>query len=233
MRIVQAEYIKQQIKNGLSMTEILDFYVGERDRNRRYKCPFNPTESNKNLSVKGEHLCRCFSCSETWDEIDFVQKLFGYSTYHEALERIAIDFHLDTKEEIDKDTVKKINEMKAIKERERKQREEYEKFIKNIWNKVCDRNNFLYEVIRKHQPYNPNKISNYIFTEHPDIVIKAQKQYARNELFLDAFSDSNMVSERCCFVYGYEDGKERLSKMVDMIKSGVIKINSKGDVLYG
>lgn len=233
MNRVQAEYIKQQIKNNLSISEILDFYIGEKDRNRRYKCPFNPMESNKNLSVKGDHLCRCFSCSETWDEIDFVQKMFNYNTYYDALERIAIDFHLDTKEKIDKETIRIMNEMKAKKEKEKREKEEYEKFIKDIWNKVCDRNHLLYDIIRKNQPYNPSKINNYAFTGCSDIVIKAQKQYERNALFLDAFSDNDVISDRCCFLYGYENGKDRLSKIVDMIKSGVIKINIKGDVLYG
>ena len=236
MTLNQAEHIKSQIKNMLSVKEILDFYVGTQDRNRRYKCPFNLSEHNNNLSIKHEHLCRCFSCSESWDEIDFVRKLFNYSTFSEALERIAIDFNLDMKEEIDEETVKRINEMKRKKEEKRKKQKEKEDLIRDICNKIGKRQGELEIVIKKHSPHNVNKLSIYAYTIHPDYVIMAQKQYEKNAMLLDVLLESD-TDEKTDFIYGLAPFREhkaiRLNQTLDMIKEGVIKINDKGDVLYG
>lgn len=236
MTITQSEYIKSQIKIMLSVRDILDFYIGDRNRNGRYKCPFNHTESNKNLGVKGDHLCRCFSCSESWDEISFVQKLFGCKNYHDALERIALDFNLDTKEEIDKDTARKIQQGKKARDAERQRLKEREECISALYNKICQRQYQLEEVIRKHLPFNSKNLTKYSYTEHPDFVIMAEKQRIRNGMLLNVLSESE-TDDRTDFLYGLapfpEDRKERREKIVDMIQQGMIKINEKGDVLYG
>lgn len=230
------EFIKAQIKNTLSMKDILDFYVGEPNRNGRYKCPFNFSESNHNLSIKGDHMCRCFSCSDTWDEIGFVQKLFNYATFSEALSRIAVDFGFDISNDIDEQTIKKINAMKEEKQKKLKAKKDKEEFIKKLSNKIMKRQAELEQVIKENLPHNSNKISVYAFTKHPDYVMLAQWQYQRNAMLLDVLSKCD-TDDRTDFIYGIapftEDKEARLDKTLDMIKQNVIKINKKGDVLYG
>lgn len=236
MTTTQAEYIKSQIKTLVSMKDILDFYVGESDWAKRYTCPFNPTENRKNLSIKNQHLCRCFSCGETWDEISFVQKLFNYNNYHEALERIAVDFHLDTKDGLNSETVKRINEMKRQKEEERRRQKQKEEFVRKLCNKICDRQFQLENVIREHYPRKNKNLIVYGYTKHPDYVIKAMKQYLKNEMLLNVLMESD-TDDRTDFIYGLapfkEDKAKRKEETLDMIRQGVIKINEKGDVLYG
>lgn len=218
------------------MKDILDFYVGEPNRNGRYKCPFNFSESNHNLSIKGDHMCRCFSCSDTWDEIGFVQKLFNYATFSEALSRIAVDFGFDISNDIDEQTIKKINAMKEEKQKKLKAKKDKEEFIKKLSNKIMKRQAELEQVIKENLPHNSNKISVYAFTKHPDYVMLAQWQYQRNAMLLDVLSKCD-TDDRTDFIYGIapftEDKEARLDKTLDMIKQNVIKINKKGDVLYG
>ena len=236
MKAIQAEYIKSQIKNGLSIKNILDFYLGEHNRIGRYKCPFNVTESHNNIGVKSEHSCRCFSCGESWDEIDFVKKLFNYKTYSEVLERIAIDFRLDTKDKLDKNTVEKINKFKLKKEKDRQIREERECFTRSIFNKVCERQYQLEETMNKYKPRNANKLTIYAKTRYPAYFMLAMKQYQKNEMLLNVLSESE-TDDRTDFIYGLavskEEKKKRKENLIDMLKSGIIKVNEKGDVLYG
>lgn len=236
MRAIQAEYIKSQIKNGLSIKDILDYYVGEHNRIGRYKCPFNLTESHNNLGVKGEHLCRCFSCGESWDEISFVKKLYNYKSYTEALERIAIDFRLDTKDELNKNTVEKIRKLKIKKEKENQKRKEQECFTRNIFNKVCERQYQLEETMNKYKPRNANKLTIYAKTRYPEYFMLALKQYQKNGMFLNVLSESE-TDDRTDFIYGpavsKEEKKKRKENLLNMLKSGIIKVNNKGDVLYG
>ena len=230
------EFIKAQIKNTLSMKDILDFYVGEPNRIGRYKCPFNFSESNHNLSIKGDHMCRCFSCSDNWDEIGFVQKLFNYATFSEALSRIAVDFGFDISNDIDEQAMKKINAMKEENQKKLKAKKDKEEFIKKLSNKIMKRQAELEQVIKENLPYNSKKIWVYAFTKHPDYVMLAQWQYQRNAMLLDVLSKCD-TDDRTDFIYGIapfvEDKEVRLDRTLDMIKQNVIKINKKGDVLYG
>lgn len=235
MTRMQIEYVKNQIKSSLSIVDIAEKYgfsLKKKGDEFWCCCPFHK-EKTPSFSVnpKKNSFC-CLGCHESGDEIDFVMKLFKCS-FKDAIERLANDFGIITNQSFSSEQIKRFKEQSEERERKKKEKIAFDNYVKDITDKVCNRNYMLYDIIQKHQPYNSQKLNNYIYTNHPEIVVKAQKQYNRNEMFLDAFSISNDLSDRECFIYGYENGEERLAKIVDMIKSGVIRINKKGDVLYG
>lgn len=117
--------IKDQIKQTLTLKEIVEFYIGnDVAYNGRYKCPFNKKEEHYNLEVKNK-TWKCYSCGDSGDEIAFVQKLFNFNTYKEAVMQIAVDFNLDTECKKDPSYYLRIN---AIKEKRKKEEEEKIKF---------------------------------------------------------------------------------------------------------
>lgn len=229
------EYVKNQIKNNISIVDIAEKYgLSLKKKGDEFWCccPFHK-EKTPSFSVNPDKnsFC-CLGCHESGDEFALVMKLFKCS-FKDAIEQLSNDFGIISNQSFSNEQIKKFKEQSAERERKKKEKIDFDNFVKNITNKVCNRNYILYDIICKHQPRNSQKMGIYIYTNHPTMVIKAQKQYNRNEMFLDAFSTLNNLSDRECFIYGYENGEERLSKIVDMIKSGVIKINKKGDVLYG
>ena len=91
---MNTSYVKEQIKQRLTTAEIIEYYLGQPNYAKRWKCPFNHEERNNNISIKN-NMYQCFSCGFKGDGIDFVQRLFqcDYST---ALEMIAKAFHIYT-----------------------------------------------------------------------------------------------------------------------------------------
>lgn len=235
MTRMQMEYVKEQIKDNISIVDIAEKYgLSLKKKGDEFWCccPFHK-EKTPSFSVnpKKNSFC-CLACHESGDEIEFVMKLFNCN-FKNAIERLSNDFGIVSNQSFSSEQIKKFKEQSEERERKKKEKIDFDNFVKDITDKVCSRNYMLYDIIQKNQPRNPQKIGTYIYTSHFATVIKAQKQYNRNEMFLDAFSISNDLSDRECFIYGYENGEVRLTKIVDMIKSGVIRINKKGDVLYG
>jgi DNA primase len=168
--------IKDQIKQKLSLQEIVEFYIGRNvGYNKRYKCPFNAEEEHYNLEVKGKKW-KCYSCGESGDEIEFVKKLFNKSTYKEALMQIAIDFKLDTEFEHSPEYIKQMNE---IREQKRLQ-EEHEKLLlkseNELFNILLDKERKLESQLKKVQPFSNENLGKYRYTSLASEFIKIKKQ---------------------------------------------------------
>lgn len=235
MTRMQVEYAKRQIENNLTIVDALEKYgVSLKQKGSDFfgLCPFHNEKTPSFIVHPNTNKFHCFGCNEDGDMIDFVQKFFKCN-FIDALKRISIDFNIHIDEQFSNEEISNFRKQQIERDAQKKAKKEFDDFVKEITNKVCERNYVLYDIIQKNQPHNKNKLSIYAFTKHPEIVMKAQKQYDRNEMFLDAFSTLNVLSDREHFLYGYEDADSRLVKIVDMIKQGMIKINEKGDVLYG
>lgn len=238
MTKTQIEFIKDQIKQTLTLKDIIEFYVGQPNSyTKRYKCPFNHDEHHCNLEVKDKYW-RCFSCNLSGDEIEFVRILFNLPDYKECLLKIAEDFNLKTTAEYDPEYEKRVKEIKLQREKEKQEKEEFENKSREIYDKLLKRQSQLEEVIRKNSPYNPKKLENYARTSRPEVVMKAVKQYNKNEVIVNIYLGYD-ISDYDSAIYGYattiEEKNALKTKVIrDIINKNII-MNEKGDIVnaYG
>lgn len=238
MTKTEIEFIKDQIKQTLTLKDIVEFYAGQPNSyTKRYKCPFNHEESHCNLEVKDKYW-RCFSCNISGDEIEFVRLLFGLSDYKDCLLKIARDFGLKTSTEFDPEYEKKVREIKERREKEKRNAEMLQKITNEIFDRLIKRQTRLEEVIKEHSPYNSKKLEKYALTGHADIVVRATKQFNKNETVINILTE-NDISDEDSVIYGYafswEEKKDLKNKIIRDIINKKIVINKKGDVIsvYG
>lgn len=111
-------------KQKLTTEQVLEHYLGEPNRTKKYRCPFHQ-DKTPSLSIDTRTgRFRCFSCGAHGDMIDFVQQYHEVSTQKEALEILDRDFCLGLSD-LQEDKV-------AVKEAIRKREEEakYQKELK-------------------------------------------------------------------------------------------------------
>lgn len=238
MTKTEIEFIKDQIKQTLSLKEIIEFYAGEPNKyTKRYKCPFNHEEHHCNLEVKDRYW-RCFSCNLSGDEIEFVRLLFNFNNFQQALTRIASDFGLKTYTKPDAEYEKKVRQIKNQRARTKWHDRIYTKRTNQIYNAILNRQRQLEQIIKVHSPYNPKKLERYALTDNVDIVINAVKQFNANETVVKIMLGYDL-DEYESFIYGsaitIEEKNDLKKKIIYDIINGKIKINKKGDVIssYG
>ena len=172
------------------------------------------------------------------DEIEFVRILFNLPDYKECLLKIAEDFNLKTTAEYDPEYEKRVKEIKLQREKEKQEKEEFENKSREIYDKLLKRQSQLEEVIRKNSPYNPKKLENYAQTSRPEVVMKAVKQYNKNEVIVNIYLGYD-ISDYDSAIYGYattiEEKNALKTKVIrDIINKNII-MNEKGDIVnaYG
>ena len=235
MKKREIEFIKDQIKQILTVKDIIEYYVGSPNPyTKRYKCPFNLEEAKCNLEVKG-HYWRCFSCGESGDEIEFVKKLFNFKDYPTTLLQIAKDFNLKTTTKYDPEYEKRIKERMRLKELREQEELLIARTERKVYSKLLERQKELEQIIETNLPYNLNNISKYRYTECPNIVMKANKQLKKNETIIYIILQYELSSYDSAIYGWYENKKDLKNQVIRDIINGEIKFNKKGDVIsiYG
>ena len=108
-----------EIKQRVSMIEILQYYGIETNRSNFCRCPFHQEKSASFKAYPGTRGFYCYGCHESGSVIDFVMKFFGLS-FGDAIKKINDDFSLGLPigEKLDRRKQLEIN--KASFERKRK-----------------------------------------------------------------------------------------------------------------
>lgn len=113
-----------EIKDRLTMPEVLERYGISVNRQRRVPCPLHGG-TDANCGVKDRYI-HCFVCGESADVISFVIKYYGLS-FKEAITKLNNDFYLGlpTGEKLDRRKQLDMAKMsfKARQEREKQQNE--------------------------------------------------------------------------------------------------------------
>lgn len=236
MDSIKREYLKDQIKQRLGIKFIIEYYIGSKANcNGRYKCPFNHEEAKCNLEIRAKYW-KCYSCGDSGDEIEFVRKLFGFKNADQAIEKIAVDFNLDSTIKVDNSYVENLVKMKKQREEEKQREIEQKRYITKIYNLVCKRQNYWLQVIKENKPYSKRNIERYKELNEPSLYIKAYKQMERNTLLLRVLNSDDLTPYES-EMYGYaitrEEKDQRAKEVANMIKSGIIKITMEGDCIYG
>lgn len=114
------------VRNSVTTEDILNRYVGQPNRMKKYHCPFH-NDKTPSLSINPKNgKFRCFSCGENGDGIDIVQRLFE-CTQREALEIIGRDFNLGLEDL--KEDAQKVREARRKREEERRKEEDLRRRI--------------------------------------------------------------------------------------------------------
>lgn len=237
MTRTEIEKIKDQIKQVLTLKDIVEHYVGLPNQAGRYKCPFNHEERQNNLEIKNGYW-RCYSCNESGDEIEFVWKMFGLNDYKETLIKIAQDFNLDTTNKNDPEYLKRINEIKAQRELEKQKQEERIAYVRTLYDKIVKRNLFLEEKINEFNNVPLEEMNEQDFDKNFSLFLKVMTQKRKNDMIIDILSltDQSGYGE---FIFGSayteKEKVELKDKIIEDFIEGRIKINEKGDVVrvYG
>lgn len=164
-----------EIKNKISMSDILNKYSFKKSRTNFICCPFH-NEKTPSMKIYEQDF-HCFGCGEHGDTISFVQKLFGLS-FPDTLKKIDLDFNLNLYGEHSFEDLRKSHyRQKQIQaERERKEREK-EQFEKEYWS-AFDEWKRLEDNKRKYAPKTPDEEWHTLFVE-------ALQKLAYQEYLLD------------------------------------------------
>lgn len=85
--------IADEIRERLTMREVVEFYGFEVNRGRYINCPFH-SENTPSLKIyPGNRGFHCFGCGAHGDVITFVMKYLNLS-FAQAVIRLSSDFHL-------------------------------------------------------------------------------------------------------------------------------------------
>ena len=143
-------YLKEKIKDELSVKTVAEHYLGYPKIGNRYHCHITPTETRDNLAVYDDHW-HCFYCNNGGDVIELVQSIFDLD-YRSAMDKISQDFGIadETKTEnltpemrkrifeADKARVVRICEKRRAEEREKKINRQIESRISELNKTIAD-----------------------------------------------------------------------------------------------
>ena len=166
----------EDIKDRLTMRDVLEFYGFQTDRSGFIKCPFHSGDHTASLKIyDGTGGFHCFGCGAHGSVIDFVMKLFGLN-FKQAVLRINLDFHLG----LTSSRPDKLAYSKALEERREEQK-----------HKDQAEENFRYMISELHywkeamEVFQPVRDGDNVFY-HP-LYVEAVKRLPYIEYWLDDF----------------------------------------------
>lgn len=130
--MIDYNIIRDNIKNRLTLEQIIEYYLGKPSYNHRWKCPIH-NGNNNNLGVNGKRTWKCYKCGANGDEIQFVMQVFNLS-YCNAVIKIANDFNIP----IENTDTKEIERQIKLREQQRKKDLERANAMKNYEKKLYD-----------------------------------------------------------------------------------------------
>lgn len=163
----------QEIKNRLTMRDVLEFYGYTADRKGFICCPFHAEKTASfRIYEKDYH---CFGCQEHGDAITFVQKLFGLS-FQGTLQKLNADFSLGLAfaEKIDKRQQTEMAKQAFLRKQQQKKKQEEHKKLFVAW---LDAQDELLRLERQKEKHKPTEICEEL---HPKFVEALQNiEYAK------------------------------------------------------
>lgn len=194
----------EQIKERVSIEEILDRYWIAPNRDGRYKCAFH-NGKDYNMLVKND-FAYCFVCNESADCVKLTSKIFNI-TIGEAIKKIDEDFRLGLGKPLTADEKRKYAEQQKARERERKRQEELAKFESECLATIAEKLRVADDYIReKSFKGEVGSAEMYHYTDTPDFALceKAKQRKRWLEwLWCVITGDSHyLVEEEYCATYG-------------------------------
>lgn len=168
--------IASEIRERLTMREVVEFYGFEVNRGGYINCPFH-SENTPSLKIyPGNRGFHCFGCGAHGDVITFVMKYLNLS-FAQAVIRLSSDFHLGLTptRETPKETRERIRARQEAEEAKRRKEAEYLK--------KSQEHCYWWNVAKEHAPAREN-MDNPDF-EFDDLYVEALHRLPSLEYWLD------------------------------------------------
>lgn len=194
----------EQIKERVSIEEILDRYWSAPNREGRYKCVFH-NGKDYNMLVKNG-FAYCFVCNESADCIKLTSIIFNISI-GEAIRKIDEDFNLGLGKPLTAQEKRKYAEQQKAREIAKQRQANLEKFERECLDKIAEKLRIADEYLLQKQ-FNGivNSAEMYQYSDTIDFVMykKAQERVRWLEWLWCLFTgDSHyLVEEDFCATYG-------------------------------
>ena len=155
-----------EIKQSVSMVEMLQHYGIETNRSNFCCCPFHQERSASFKAYPGTRGFYCFGCHESGSVIDFVMKFFGIP-FEDAVKKINEDFSLGLPigEKLDRRKQLEMNRHAFLRKREMNAKKAEQERLENAYWEAFDEWKRLYDNKRNYAPKSPTEPLHPLFVE--------------------------------------------------------------------
>ena len=194
----------EQIKEQVSIEEVLDRYWSAPNREGRYKCAFH-NGKDYNMLVKND-FAYCFVCGESGDCLKVAKTILG-STIAQAVKQIDEDFRLGLGKPLTAQEKKKYAERQKAREVAKERQANLEKFERECLDKIAEKLRIADEYLSEKQfKGKVGTAEMYQYADSADFVMceKAKERVRWLEWLWCLFTGDThyLVEEDFCAIYG-------------------------------
>lgn len=172
----------EQIKEVLTMREVLEKYLGAPNYAGKYLCPFHG-DKHPSLSINNRtNKFKCFACGESGDVVDFAEKYFQLSQ-KEALLTLSNDFHLNIGNEFI--SREEVERKKREREEKRRRKEDIQRRCKALKKDIFVTLSVVRDIYIRNRPRKNEDFEAFTYTKRPNRCIWAAYQEAYCLYLLD------------------------------------------------
>ena len=155
-----------EIKQRVSMIEMLQHYGIETNRSNFCRCPFHQEKSASFKAYPGSRGFYCYGCHESGSVIDFVMKFFGLS-FGDAIKKINEDFSLGLPigEKLDHRKQLEMQKQAFLRKREMNAKKAEQERLENAYWEAFDEWKRLDDSKRNYAPKTPTEPLHPLFVE--------------------------------------------------------------------
>lgn len=118
----------REVAQRVTMEEVVEKYTGQKPRGKMFSCPFHGEDKHPSCHLRRGNRWICYTCGKSGDAVDFVSMLYDIQPL-KAAQILNCDFGtgvaLNNLSAQDKNAY-----IRRKKEKEAKQKEQYEKWLK-------------------------------------------------------------------------------------------------------
>ena len=155
-----------EIKQRVSMIEMLQYYGIETNRSNFCRCPFHQEKSASFKAYPGSRGFYCYGCHESGSVIDFAMKFFGLS-FCDAINKINDDFSLGLPigEKLDRRKQLEMQKQAFLRKREMNARKAKQEELEKAYWAAFDEWKRMDDNKRNYAPKTPTEPLHPIFVE--------------------------------------------------------------------
>ena len=155
-----------EIKQRVSMVDLLPYYGIEMDRSNFCKCPFHQEKSASFKAYDGNRGYYCYGCHTSGSVIDFVMQYFSIP-FFDAIKKINEDFSLGLPigEKLDRRKQLEMQKQAFLRKREMNARKAKKEELENAYWEAFDEWKRLDDNKRNYAPQTPTEPLHPLFVE--------------------------------------------------------------------
>lgn len=188
---MNSRYFTSEIKDRLTMPEVLERYGISVNRQRRIPCPLHGGTTDANCGVKDRYI-HCFVCGESADVIGFVQRHFDVD-FSTAIKKLNEDFCLGLPigERLDRRQKEQIAKRRFLAEKEKKAKMADEQKLRDEYHAALDEWVRLDRQKREYRPQNENCTLHPLFVDAIMSLSRAEHRLDTAEMELYLYETRN------------------------------------------